>query len=157
MTRICQSRYNQVVRFAFRSHNRSRERGTAAVEFSLVVPILVLVTIGTIDAGRMVVAKQMCAYAAIIGARTGVAKATASTGVVQTAAIGAAPLLHLTAGDVTVGATVGSTTAVRTPFSARTRGDTVTVTVTYVFTPVMPVLSKLATKTYSVNSAMVVP
>ena len=40
MTRICQSRYNLVVRFAFRSHNRSRERGTAAVEFSLVVPIL---------------------------------------------------------------------------------------------------------------------
>ena len=92
-----------------------------------------------------------------IGARTGVAKATASTGVVQTAAIGAAPLLHLTATNVTVGATVGSTTAVRNPFSARTRGDTVTVTVTYTFTPVIPVLSKLATKTYSVNSAMVVP
>ena len=84
------------------------------VEFSLVVPILVAVTIGTIDAGKMVVAKQMCAYAAIIGARTGVAKATASSAVVQTAAIEAAPLLHLTAGNVTVAVTVGSTTDVRT-------------------------------------------
>ncbi|MFL5303633.1 MAG: TadE/TadG family type IV pilus assembly protein [Polyangia bacterium] len=144
------------MRFALRSHNRHPERGTAAVEFSLVVPILVLVTIGTIDAGRMVVAKQMCAYAAIVGARTGVVTATTSTSVVQTAATGAAPLLHLTASNVTVAVTVGSTAATRT-FTARTRGDTVTVTVAYTFTPVIPVLSKLATKNYSVKSAMVIP
>lgn len=145
------------MRFALRSHNRHPERGSTVVEFSLVVPILVLVTIGTIDAGKMVVAKQMCAYAAIVGARTGVAKATASSGAVQTAAIGAAPLLHLTASNVTVAVTVGSTAVARTPFNARTRGDTVTVTVTYTFTPVIPVLSRLATKSYSVKSAMVVP
>lgn len=157
MTGICQPRYNQVVRFAFRSHKRHPERGTAAVEFSLVVPLLVAVTIGTIDAGKMVVAKQMCAYAAIVGARTGVAKATASSTAVQNAAIAAAPLLHLTTSDVTVVVYVGSTAVVRTPFTARTRGDTVSVTVGYTFTPVIPLLTKLASKTYSVKSAVVIP
>ncbi len=156
MTAICQPRYNQVVRFAFRSHSRHPESGTAAVEFSLVVPLLVAVTIGTIDAGKMVVAKQMCAYAAIVGARTGVASATASSTAVQNAAIAAAPLLHLTSSNVTVGVTVGSTLVTRA-FGARTRGDTVTVTVGYTFTPVIPLLTKLASKTYSVKSAMVIP
>ncbi|HVT07128.1 MAG TPA: TadE/TadG family type IV pilus assembly protein [Polyangia bacterium] len=144
------------MRFASRSHSRHPERGTAAVEFSLVVPLLVAVTIGTIDAGKMVVAKQMCAYAAIVGARTGIASATANSTVVQNAAIAAAPLLHLTTSDVTVAVTVGSTAATRA-FGARTRGDTVTVTVGYTFTPVIPLLTKLATKSYSVKSAMVVP
>jgi Flp pilus assembly protein TadG len=156
MSGICQPRYNQVVRFAFRSHKRHPERGSTVVEFSLVVPILVAVTIGTIDAGKMVVAKQMCAYAAVVGARTGLASATASSTVVQNAAIAAAPLLHLTTSDVTVGVTVGSTAVART-FGARTRGDTVTVTVNYTFTPVIPLLTKLATKNYSVKSAMVIP
>lgn len=123
-----------------------------AVEFALVVPVLVAVTIGTIDAGKMTVAKEMCAFAATVGARTGVASNTASTSAVQTAAINAAPLLHLTTSNVTV-AVSGSTTT----FTSRTRGDTVTVTVTYTFTPVIPLLTKLATKSYTVKSAMVIP
>ena len=126
------------------------------MEFSLVVPLLVAVTIGTIDAGKMVVAKQMCAYAAIVGARTGVVTATASSTAVQNAAIAAAPLLHLTTSNVTVAVTVGSTATARA-FGARARGDTVTVTVGYTFTPVIPLLTKLTTKTYSVKSAMVIP
>ena len=122
------------------------------VEFALVVPILMAVTIGTIDAGKMTAAKTMCAYAATVGARTGIASSTASTTVVQNAAIAAAPLLHLTTSNVTV--TVSGST---TTFTSRTRGDKVTVVVTYTFTPVIPLLTKLATKNYSVTSAMVIP
>jgi Flp pilus assembly protein TadG len=141
-----------VVRPSIRTRRRHPQRGSVAVEFSLVVPILMAVTIGTIDAGRMVVAKEQCAYAAIVGARTAVASATASSSAVQTAAIAAAPLLHLSSSNVAVAVT-GSTTT----FANRTRGDTVTVTVTYTFTPVIPLLTKLATKNYTVKSAMVIP
>lgn len=118
----------------------------------MVVPILMAVTIGTLDAGKMCVAKTMCAYAATVGARTGIASSTAATSNVQTAAVNAAPLLHLSTSNVTV--TVSGSTTV---FANRARGDTVTVNVTYTFTPVIPILTKLATKNYSVNSAMVIP
>ena len=118
----------------------------------MVVPVLMAVTIGTIDAGKMTSAKTMCAYAATVGARTGIASNTASTTAVQNAAIAAAPLLHLTASNVTV--TVSGST---TTFTSRARGDKVTVVVTYTFTPVIPLLTKLATKNYTVTSAMVIP
>lgn len=150
-----------MVRLTFRSRQRDPERGAVAVEFAMVVPILVALTIGTIDAGRMIVAKQMCAYAAIVGARTALAKVTVVSGTtttitateVRNAAIAAAPLLHLTTSNIPTVSVSGSTTT----FANRTRGDKVTVVVTYTFTPVIPLLTKLATKNYSVTSAMVIP
>lgn len=132
-----------------------------AVEFSFVVALpLMLVTFGTVEAGRMVVAKEECAYAATVGARTAVAKVavqggstvTVTAAVVQAAAVAAAPLLHLATSNVSVAVT-GSTTT----FANRTRGDKVTVTVTYTFTPMVPVLTKLTSKSYTVKSAMVIP
>ncbi len=132
---------------------RHPERGaTGPVEFALVLPILMTVFFGVIDGGRMMAAKQMCAYAATVGARTGIASSTASTAIVQNAAVAAAPMLHLATSNVTV--TVSGTT---TTFSSRARGDKVTVVVTYTFTPVTPILTKLTTKNYSVTSAMVIP
>ncbi len=130
-----------------------------AVEFAFVAAVpLLLFTIGTFDAVRMVVAKQMCAYAASAGARTGAVMATANQAAVQAAAVAAAPMLKLTASSVTV---VVTDSATPTPnivaFASRARGDTVTVTVPYTFTPVAPGFTKLITKNFSVKSAVLIP
>lgn len=125
------------------------------------LPILMAVTLGTIDLGRMVVAKEMCVYAAMVGARTALGKYnTASPPValsssdIQTAAINAVPMLQLATSNVAV-AVSGSTTT----FANRTRGDIVTVTVTYTYTPLIPKISKIISsgKAWTITSAMVVP
>lgn len=138
----------------FRAPRRLSERGGYTVEFAMVLSILMAVTLGTIDLIRMVIAKEMCAYAAIVGARTAVANKTASTSAVQTAAATSVPMLKLTTSNVAV-AVSGSTTA----FGSRTRGDTVTVTVTYTYTPLIPKVSKILStgKAWTIKSAMVVP
>lgn len=138
----------------FRAPRRHPERGGYTVEFAMVLSVLMAVTLGTIDLGRMVIAKEMCAYAAIVGARTAAANSTASTSAVQTAAINCVPMVKLTTSNVAV-AVSGSTTV----FGNRTRGDTVTVTVTYTYTPLIPKISKIIStgKAWTIKSAMVVP
>jgi len=122
-----------------------------------VLPLLMATTFGTMDLGRMVIAKEMCAYAAIVGARTGIANNTASTSAVQTAAINSVPMLKLTTSNVAVGATTSGGATVT--WGSRTRGNTVTVTISYTFTPLVPAISKItsAGKAYTVKSAMVIP
>ena len=127
------------------------------------LPFLVATTLGTIDLGRMVVAKEMCAYAAIVGARTALGRyesdnSTALTSAdVQTAAIRAVPMLKLTTSSVAVAATDTSNNA--ETFTARGRGHTVTVTVTYTYTPLIPGISKIVAggKHWTIKSAMVIP
>jgi Flp pilus assembly protein TadG len=46
-----------------------RERGAAAVEFALVLPVLILLILGIIDFGRMFNAQQTLTFAARSGAR----------------------------------------------------------------------------------------
>jgi Flp pilus assembly protein TadG len=51
------------------SHDRRCERGSAAVEFALVLPVLLLLIFGIIDFGRMLAAKITLTEAAREGAR----------------------------------------------------------------------------------------
>lgn len=126
----------------------------------MVLPILMAITLGTIDLGRMVVAKETAHYAAVVGARTALGRVnssgtTLSSTDVQNAVIAAAPMLKLTTSNVSVTVS-GSTTA----FASRARGDTVTVAVTNcTFTPLIPKISKIIStgKSCNTKSAMVVP
>jgi Flp pilus assembly protein TadG len=134
---------------SFQRHRpRNGQRGTAAVEFSLVVPLLLLMTIGSLDAGRMVVGRAMLSYAVICGTRKGVVAATTTTTAVQAAVTAAAPMLPLTTNVVTTSAAT---------WAARTSGDTVTVTATYTFKPSLPVLTKLVTKNFTATSTVTIP
>jgi Flp pilus assembly protein TadG len=151
-----QPRYNQVVRLSFASRLRDPQRGAAAVEFSLVLPALLLLTLGTVDAGRMMISRTMLAYAVTVGARAAVANVNTTTAPVQAAVVAAAPMLGLANGSVIVGATTSSGVTI-TPFSARTRGSIVSVNCSYVFRPVTPLFSKLVTKTFTYTSKMTIP
>ena len=106
-----------------------RSRGGASfVEFSLVAPFLVLLTLGIIDFGRMMwtsttiehVAREAARYAALHGAGAKVEATVAST---QTYATDRAAGLH--ASDMTVGVTYQG--------GSNASGSSVTVDVTYDF------------------------
>ncbi len=104
----------------------ARDRGAAAVEFALLLPLLLLILFGIIDFGRALNAQITLTQAAREGARLaalGVPSATVITRA-QTAATGLSP--------VTV--TVTSTC----PVNAGTGVDAV-VTVTYTFSFITPV------------------
>jgi Flp pilus assembly protein TadG len=74
------------------------ERGAAAVEFALVLPILIMLLFGIIEFGRGYHAKVELTGAVREGARE--LALGKSSGEAQTATINAAPGLDLTAGDV---------------------------------------------------------
>ncbi len=122
----------------------------------MVVPVLILLTAGTIDAGRMIVARSMLSYAAIVGARTGIASGTASTGAVQTAAVNAAPMLGLGTGASGNRVVVTYTSAAGT-WGGRTSGDTVTVTAYYTFNPVLGRMTLLTSKSFVAQSTLTIP
>ncbi|ANH38953.1 TadE-like protein [Nocardioides dokdonensis FR1436] len=71
----------------FGGDRRERERGAAAVEFALVVPLLLLLVFGIISYGYMLSFRQAISQAAAEGARAAaVAPAAFTTGEKQTAA-----------------------------------------------------------------------
>lgn len=58
-----------VIRGAFRD---ARQRGVAAVEFALILPLLIVVLFGIVDFGLMIYNKAMITNAAREGARAGI-------------------------------------------------------------------------------------
>lgn len=122
----------------------------------MVVPVLILLTAGMIDAGRMIVARSMLSYAAIAGARAGIASGTASTAAVQTIAVNAAPMLGLGTGSTGNRVAVTYTSSDST-WASRTSGDTVTVTAYYTFQPILGRMTLLATKSFVAQSTLTIP
>ncbi len=105
-----------------------RERGTAAVEFALVLPLLLVITLALVQVGLLVRDRLLVESSARAGARA--ASLSADTGAIRTAAVGAAP--DLNAGSMRVDvARTGS------------RGDPVTVTVNYVSAVRVPLVGWL--------------
>lgn len=102
------------------------ERGAAAVEFALVVPLLLVLVLGIAEFGRAYNIESVLAGAAREGARTMALKNSASDA--RTAVQAAAPTLGLTAGQITVSPS-------SCPTSTGTTSTTiVTVTVSYQMT-----------------------
>ena len=77
---------------------RNGERGAAAIEFALVLPILIMLVFGIIEFSRGYNAKTELTGAVREGARA--LALGKSTGEAQTATIDAAPGLDLDAGDI---------------------------------------------------------
>ncbi len=95
---------------------RRDERGTAAVEFALVLPLLLVITLALVQVGLLVRDRLLVESAVRAGART--AALQADPGVIQDAVAGAAPSLASAALGVSVS-------------RAGAQGDPVTVTLTY--------------------------
>ena len=55
--------------FAFRNARNTRERGTALIEFTLVLPLLLLLTVAAVDFGRAFFVKSVTEQAAREGVR----------------------------------------------------------------------------------------
>jgi Flp pilus assembly protein TadG len=127
---------------------RSRQSGAYTVEFALTILPLILVTVGTIDASRMVVSRLMLSYAVICGARAGLVNSTPDTAHVQTAVAAAAPMLSL--GPISVSTSAAS-------WTGRLSGDTVTVQATYTFTPCLGPMMGFMNKTFTAKSVETIP
>jgi Flp pilus assembly protein TadG len=125
--------------------SRASARGSTAAEFAVILPLAVVVMFGSIEAGRMVACRQMLTYATMEGVRTAAALGTPDVGTVQTAVLGAAPMLALTLGNVTVTAYNTSCAAIVPPavlpapivFTSRAPGQCARVRVDYTFTPAL--------------------
>ena len=96
-----------------------RDRGSAAVEFAIVLPVLVALLFGVIQFGWLFFSSTEMAGGARQGARN--MTITNNTSKAKTAALDDMPTLGLTAADVTVSVPGGSCDP----------GESATVTVTY--------------------------
>jgi len=103
----------------------SSDRGAAAVEFALLLPLLVLIVFGLIDFGRAINAQITLTQAAREGARALALGSSTYQSRAQAAAIGLSPVTVTPVTSCPVG-------------SARAGGDA-KVTVTYTFSFVTPI------------------
>lgn len=129
--------------------NAPRDRGAAAVEFALLLPVLLLLIFGVIDFGRALNAQITLTQAAREGARLdalGKPSATVVSGT-QTAATGLSPVtVTVTACPANAGAAVNAVVNAKYTFSfvtpvasvARMFGSSLGATITLTATGVMP-------------------
>jgi Flp pilus assembly protein TadG len=127
----------------YRPAKRSPElnqRGATTVEFALVLPVLVAVLFGALDAGRLVVSKIMLNYAVIAGARlAAVSTTTAFSPTVPDAVVAAAPLLNLSQSAVHYQIGAGATD---TGFATLATGSKIRVYASYSYKPlIVPIFS----------------
>ena len=121
------------------------ERGAAMVEFALVAGVIFIpLVFGTIEFGRLISAKTTITAAAREGVRFAIVRGSTSGANGGTVADSAAVANYVKGRTQLTPITVKSTwTGLKDP------GDTVTVEVTYVYTPVVPVISSKTIKSTS--------
>jgi Flp pilus assembly protein TadG len=107
---------------------RAGSAGTTAVEFAVVISVLLALVFGTIDLGRLFVAQHALNYGVTAAARYAVVNSTATTTAIKNQFTNAiTPAL---------GATQAATTSPQVSFSpAEQVGGTVTVSATLAWTP----------------------
>ena len=111
---------------------RRRGRGQALVEFALVLPILLLIILGVVDFGRAVYGFNTIGNAARSGGRVAIVSQTDAS--IKTAAITAAISLDTQPSDVTIVYGCGS---------PKTIGCIASVTVSYTFRPITPIIGQI--------------
>jgi len=95
----------------------SADRGATAVEFALLLPLLLLIVMGIIDFGRMLNAQQTLTQAAREGARLVALGQPNVTGRTQAAATGLSPVGVAVQSSCPVGAGAGSNGTVQTSYT----------------------------------------
>ncbi|MBI4787294.1 MAG: pilus assembly protein [Chloroflexi bacterium] len=121
--------------------------GQSLLEFALVLPVLVLVVFGMFDLGSAVITQNMMANAAREGARTGIILANTDANI-RAQVRATAPTLTLT--DAQIGIA---------PSPVRTFNSPISVTVTFTYTPMTPIVGQIVGNgglQLSANSVMVV-
>jgi Flp pilus assembly protein TadG len=132
-----------------RSGGRDRSRGQSLVEFTIILPVIVLVVLGLFDLGRGVFAYNTLSQAARQASRMAIVDQ--DTDRVKAAAIAAAPSLGLTSGNVSVcfktddstQTSCSSPTTDNCPEATRTMGCLAIITTTLNYQPITPVISTL--------------
>jgi Flp pilus assembly protein TadG len=128
-----------------------RQRGGLAVEFALVLPLLLAIVFGTVDVGRLVMSQCMLSYAVSVGARTGAAFNTAAFANVQTAVQNASAILAIPAASIHYQLNAGATD---TGFGGRTPGSTFKVFTTYSYQPVF--IRQLGSRTLNASCTVTI-
>jgi Flp pilus assembly protein TadG len=124
----------------------ARERGSAAVEFALVVPVLLLILLGIVEYGRVYFMQNSITNAARVGARAMVVDSVngianpAADAKAKAAAAAVAVSPAVTSGQVSVPATCPS-------------GGAVTVTITYPISQLTRFLPSAAYPTRLIGTA----
>ena len=123
------------MRLRLRSRN-ARGRGQALVEFSLVLPIFMLVFLGIAEGGYYIVATTAVSHATQEGARYGILETTSDSPAVQTRVVDAAkPIVSLDTADVVL--SKNGSACDPTCYNARVAGDRLGITTTYTHVPLV--------------------
>ena len=107
-----------------------RQAGQSLVEFALVSTIFLTLLMGIVDFGRGVMAQNSLSHAAREGARRGLYVESTDAQIRQTVRSQEGLAVGLTDGQIAV-----------SPSGTRKPGDTVTVTLTYTFVAVTPMMN----------------
>lgn len=135
--------------------DRARERGAAAVEFALVLPVLVIIMMGIIDFGMVTNAQAIVANAARDGARSASMGRDTATACLAAVKASSTLLGYSNTGDcstsvpsVTVTClNAGGSACVSTFDTSREVGGTAVVSVTYIYKWVSPAIFGLPGQT----------
>lgn len=113
-----------------------RARGQSLVEFSLVLPIFMVVLVGIAEGGYYVVATTAVSHATHEGARLGVLESTADIAAVQARVVEAASdVVALSTSDISV--ELNGSSCNDACFTARVAGDSLGVNTSYTHHPLL--------------------
>src|SRR6185437_11682740 len=135
--------------------SRRRARGTALVEFALVVPLLLTLLIGTIECGWAVYADHFVATAAAAGARYAMVRGATCSGLPSACPAAASDIQSYVSSLAPPGVTAASLSSTTSWSPNNSPGSTVTVVVTYAFPMQIPFVT-LGSLNLSARSAVVI-
>ena len=107
----------------------SSKCGQSAVEFALILPVLLMTVFGILDLGRAVYSQMVMSNAVREGCRVAVVQSNSNATVIQAVRTKAAGVA-LQAGNITIS-------------GPRTPGTTVTVAASFTYLPVTPLISNI--------------
>jgi Flp pilus assembly protein TadG len=108
------------------------------IEFALILPVLTLLIIGLFDLGTAVYTRNVIANAAREGARTGIILSKTDADI-RARVQAAAPGLGLTPAQIQINPPYDASN----PLNPRPFGSSITVTVSYTYTSITPVIGRI--------------